>query len=296
MAHQENPIRDKVHVRNQLYADPTKLGARIDLHNCFSTNPVRFPEWELSLIDLSAVRRALDAGCGTGNFLVPLARRLAGQGATVIGLDLSAGVLATARARVEAEGLPATCQIGDVEALPFADGTFDLALANFMLFHVPDLDRGIAELRRVLRPGGTLLAATNGVGHMRELFELGATASVAAGAPEGMLALAPTAERQESRLPFSLENGAAWLGRHFAQVRLEHHLDALHVTELDPLVAYFASTWTLDQAVEATAFAPEERASLRERIVEQFSALVVERLAAEGGVHITKDAGAFVAE
>jgi SAM-dependent methyltransferase len=296
MASQENPIRDKAHVRDQLYADPRKLGARIGLHNRFTTNPVRFPEWELSLVDLSAVRRALDAGCGTGNFLMPLARRLAGQGATVLGLDLSAGVLATARARVEAEGLPATCQIGDVEALPFADGTFDLALANFMLFHVPDLDKGISELRRVLRPGGTLLAATNGEGHMRELFELGATACAAAGAPETALASAPTSERQESRLSFSLENGAAWLGRHFAQVRLERHLDALRVTELEPLVAYFASTWALDQVVEAAASAPEERKALRERIIDRFRTLAAERLAAEGCVCITKDPGAFVAE
>lgn len=292
MADQDNPIRDKAHVRDQLYADPTKLGARIDLHNHFSTNPVRFPEWELSLVDLSTVRRALDAGCGTGNFLVPLARRLAGQGATVVGLDLSAGVLATARARVEAERLPATCQIGDVEALPFADGTFDLALANFMLFHVPDLDKGIAELRRVLRLGGTLLAATNGEGHMRELFELGATASVAAGAPEAALA----SKWQESRLLFSLQNGAAWLGRHFAQVRLERHIDALRVTELEPLVAYFASTWTLDQMVEAMASTPEERKALRGRIIDRFRALAAERLAAEGCVRIAKDAGAFVAE
>jgi SAM-dependent methyltransferase len=290
----EGSIRDKAHVRDELYADPAKLGARIDLHARFSTNPVSLPEWELRLVDLSAVRHALDAGCGTGNFLVPLARRLVGQGGTVVGLDLSAGVLATARARVEADGLPATCQVGDVEALPFADGTFDLALANFMLYHVPDLDKGIAELRRVLRPGGTLLAATNGEGHMREVFDLGTAACAAAGVPEA--SEAKIFGRQEARLSFSLENGAAWLGRHFAQVRLERHPDALRVTELDPLVAYYASTWALDKVVDAAAPAPEERAALGERIVEGFRALVAEQLAEEGYVHVTKDAGVFVAE
>jgi ubiquinone/menaquinone biosynthesis C-methylase UbiE len=90
----------------------------------------------------------------------------------VIGLDLAEGTLGQARARVQAEGLPVDCIIGDVEALPFDDDSFDLVLANYMLYHVPDLDQAIAELRRVLCPGGTLLAATNGQGHMHELWQM----------------------------------------------------------------------------------------------------------------------------
>ena len=153
MAKFDDMMRDKAQVRDNLYADPAKLGARVDLQRRFSVNPVPIADWELGLVDLSRVQHALDAGCGTGAFLLPLARRLAPYGATVIGLDLAEGTLGQARASMQAEGLPVDCVIGDVEALPFDDSSFDLVLANYMLYHVPDLDRAIAELRRVLRPG-----------------------------------------------------------------------------------------------------------------------------------------------
>ena len=51
--------------------------------------------------------------------------------------------------------------VGDVQHLPFEDATFDCAVAAWMLFHVPDIDRGLGELARVLRPGGPLVAVTN---------------------------------------------------------------------------------------------------------------------------------------
>ena len=60
--------------------------------------------------------------------------------------------------------------LGDVQELPFPDGTFDAAVAAWMLYHVPDRDRAISELARVLRPGGRLVAITNGRDHLAELW------------------------------------------------------------------------------------------------------------------------------
>ena len=60
-------------------------------------------------------------------------------------------------------------RVADVQDLPFADDSFDVVAAMWMLYHVPDLDRGLAEVRRVLRPGGRLVAVTNGDGHTAEL-------------------------------------------------------------------------------------------------------------------------------
>ena len=63
-------------------------------------------------------------------------------------------------------------QVGDVQQLPFEDESFDCAVAAWMLYHVPDVERGLAELARVLKPGGRLVAVTNRSDHLRELREL----------------------------------------------------------------------------------------------------------------------------
>lgn len=134
--------------------------------------------------------RLLEVGCGEGEFAERIAREV---GAEVIALDLSAHMVERARAR----GVDA--RVGDVQELSFDDGEFGVVVANWMLYHVPDLDRGIAELARVLRPGGRLVAATFGEDNLRELWLLlGET-----GAPPH---------------PFSRENGEDALRRHFARV------------------------------------------------------------------------------
>ena len=81
-------------------------------------------------------------------------------------LDLSPRMVELAQAR----GIDA--RQGDAQELPFADGTFDTVVAAWMLYHVPDVDRALAEFARVLVPGGALIAVTNSADHIAELREL----------------------------------------------------------------------------------------------------------------------------
>lgn len=290
-----NPITDKSVVRDSLYADPAKLGARIELHARYSTSTQPFPDWELSLTDLDGVQSALDVGCGNGNFLVPLARSLASRNARVVGLDLSEGMVEAARERAVAKGLSCEMRVGDVEDLPFDAGTFDLILANFMLYHVPHLDRAIRELRRVQKPGGTLLAATNGARHMRDLWALAAAAARDVGVPEPVIASLLGRDSALSRMSFSLENGMDSLSRHFADVRMERYPDELRVTDVEPLVRYFASMWTVDMVAQATAAPEGEQRALTQNIIAKFRERAAAHIAANGFIRIAKDSGAFVA-
>ena len=136
--------------------------------------------------------RVLEVGCGWGE----LARRIADEvDVDVTATDLSPRMVELARAA----GVGA--EVADVQGLPFADGTFDVAVAAWMLYHVPDRDRAVSELARVLRPGGRLVATTNSVLHLHELREL-----VGSG---------------PSTIAFSRESGGALLARHFARVERE---------------------------------------------------------------------------
>lgn len=95
----------------------------------------------------------LDAGCGDGRYLAALADELPRRRA---GVDLAERILETARRRVDAD-----FRQGNLEGLPFGDAEFDLVLCSQVIEHVLDADRAVAELRRVLRPGGTLVISTD---------------------------------------------------------------------------------------------------------------------------------------
>jgi len=102
--------------------------------------------WRWWLVE-GAVGRTLDVGCGTGRNLPLVDARL-----RVVGLDPAHASLLAARRR--APGVPLVQ--GDAQALPFRDGAFDTVLSGLVFCSVPDPVRGLAEVRRVLKPAGTL--------------------------------------------------------------------------------------------------------------------------------------------
>ena len=120
---------------------------------------------------MTAGDRVLDACCGTGDLGIACAK----AGGHVTGVDFSPAMLERARRKApELEWLE-----GDLLALEFADGSFDAATVGFGVRNVEDLGRGIAELRRVLRPGGRLgiLEITRPRGSWRPSIESGSTES-----------------------------------------------------------------------------------------------------------------------
>jgi len=134
-------------------------------------------------------RDVLEVGCGEGELAERVQRELQ---ISVVAIDQSERMVELTRAR----GVDA--RVGNVDHLPLDDRTFDVAIAAWMLYHAPDVDRAVAELARVLRAGGRLVATTNATDHLREMFD------VAGVGPYNM--------------SFRAENGAEVLGRHFASV------------------------------------------------------------------------------
>jgi len=166
--------------------------------------------------------RVLEVGCGVGELWRENAERIpAGWHVTLT--DRSPGMVEAARAAAP----KAQAQVADVHELPFEDASFDVAIANHVLYHVADRPRALAELARVLRPGGRLYAATVGRGHLREIREL--------------LARVSPAPWTRSAERFGLETGPPQLEAFFEDVRLEPYPSTLVVTETEPLVAFCLS-------------------------------------------------------
>lgn len=115
-----------------------------------------------ALLDFAALRpgeRVLDVACGTGLITFAAARAVA-PGGWALGVDISGEMLAGAAARVRARrGADVEFMRMDAEALDLPDETFDVALCALGLMYLPDPGRALAEMRRVLRPGGRLVAA-----------------------------------------------------------------------------------------------------------------------------------------
>jgi SAM-dependent methyltransferase len=262
---------DPTYLRSQQYRDASNLDARIQLHQRFSTNDYDFHLWIFDhILDILALDgEILEVGCGSAELWRKNLDRVP-SGWHVTLTDFSPGMVEAAERVVVGREDQFTVLQANIEDLPFADASFDVAIANHMLYHVPNRERALAELRRVLRPGGHLFAATNGQSHMRELMEL-----VAPCAPDAV------PDRASYERGFSLENGQEQLARHFSRVRLDRYEDGLVITEVGPLLAYILSTPL------ASAPPPEWIDSLTHDLENQ--------IAAHGAIHIQKETGLFIA-
>lgn len=106
-------------------------------------------------LDLKPGMKVLDVACGTGNLAIPAAR----TGADVTGIDIAPNLIDQARVKAAAEGLEAKFEVGDAEAMPYADGEFDVVITMFGAMFAPRPDVTASELKRVCKPGGLIAMA-----------------------------------------------------------------------------------------------------------------------------------------
>jgi ubiquinone/menaquinone biosynthesis methyltransferase len=131
------------------------IAGRYDLMNSVMSAGLHH-RWRSRAVEMAQVgpgSRALDVCCGTGDLALEL-KRAVGQGGEVVALDFSEPMLEIAQRKSRESGLPVRYVQGNALELPFEDGGFDAATVGFGVRNVVDLPRGIAELRRVVRPGG----------------------------------------------------------------------------------------------------------------------------------------------
>jgi SAM-dependent methyltransferase len=154
------------------YADSRKLAARGRLNREYTIAETGWFPWVARQLPLRPGDRVLDIGCGPAWFWASVINDIP-ENLDLTLADQSSGMIEEALARCTP--LPfgsVTGRQADAAALPFEDGSFDAVIAMHMLYHLPDPEAGIAEMFRVLKPGGFLAVTTNGMGNMRGIYEL----------------------------------------------------------------------------------------------------------------------------
>jgi SAM-dependent methyltransferase len=260
---------DPEYLRERQYKDPRNLNTRIALHAKYTKADEPWYAWLARRIAWPENGDVLEVGCGSGALWENIAPLLPSLRLTLT--DLSEGMVAAATAAV---ALLPQCELAeartcDARDLPFEDGAFDAVVANHMMYHVPDPRLAAAQFARVLRPGGALMAATNGPRH------LGAIGDIS----RQVLGWSPF-EFTDRR--FGLSSGEEILRTAFGSVAWSLHPSTMVCTEPADVVAFLESSAAGQEA------SPERRAVLRDAVEARF--------AQEGGqMTVRVEAGCFVA-
>ena len=259
---------DQQYLKSDQYRDSSNLDARVAIHQRFSTNPYGWFKWVFdTLLKLPENAKILELGCGHGLLWKENISRIP-DGWNITLSDLSSGMLDAAWRNLVVTGRAFQFKEIDAQSIPFEDETFDAVIANHMLYHVPDRPKAIAEIKRILKSGGRLIATTIGQNHLKEIANW-------------IRYVSPASDFESFGSPFTLENGLEQLEQFFSQVTVSRYSDNLDVTEVKPIIAFILSTSHAAEIIE------EELAKLEIELEQE--------LKEKSKIFIQKDSGMFEA-
>lgn len=255
------------------YSTAKNLNSRIDLHKRFSTNKYGWSRWVFDRLDFAGKSRVLELGCGNGDlWRSNIDRKPAGLHAVLS--DFSSGMSEAAALNLKEVPDGFEFRVIDAQSIPYEDKTFDMVIANHVLYHVPERKKALNEIRRVLKEGGSFYATTIGTGHMKELVALvhGFDKEICYPAD------APAYD-------FGLENGSEQLKGLFEDIRVLRYEDSLEVTEAGLLADYVLSSQGFGNVTDIIT-------SDREKDFREYISALMEK---NGSMRIVKDSGMITA-
>lgn len=254
-------------LKSSQYATQNNLSARIQLHEKYSTSPIDYTEWifDQMLADFPRDANIIEFGCGNGRIWTSNLHRIP-DGWTITLTDLSAGMLNDARDNLGDNADRFKFQVVDIQDALIDDTQYDAVLANFMLYHVPDRTTAFEEIRRILKPDGILHSVTLGANHMLDFMKL-------------VRQVVPHYQWTTETLPFRADNAIEELSQIFETVTAIPYDSDLRITEVEPTVAYLASSARVENVTH------DELAKFRQ--------LVTDVIEANGEFYVQKEVVLF---
>lgn len=253
-------------LKNQ-YQNASNISARISLHSLYSQNRQGWFPWIYEQCAIEPGMKILEIGCGDGTLWKDNLSYLPDSVHITLS-DLSEGMLRDARRAIGTDDSRFSFEAFDCHSIPYEDKSFDLVIANHVLFYCDDIPLACREAARVLAPCGKFLCSTYGRNHMKEVSQL---------VHDFDERIVLSADKLYER--FGRENGGNILNPFFTHTEWKSYEDSLLVPDPEPLISYVLSChgnqnqYILDHYKEFRSYVKKKTA---------------------GGFYITKDAGVFL--
>jgi len=214
-------------VKNQ-FSNDKNLAMRINFYKKYTTNKYKFADWLFDKYVFKENMKILELGCGNGSHWDGKVKTLP-DGCCLVLSDFSDGMLELVKEKFASNTNVSIKKI-DIQEIPFENETFDVVIANHMLFHVPNLGKALSEVKRVLKENGVFYSATDGNGGMRPFLH------------KAIAQFDPKSTAFTEQLPFNLQNGSEILSKYFENVQRFDYENTLAITDTQDLIEWLKST------------------------------------------------------
>lgn len=261
-----NIIDNTKNVKKQ-YENSDNLNIRTNFHEKYSSNQKSFFDFLFEKYDLFENARIIELGCGSAgqwnNHLNSLP-----DNSNLILSDFSESMIKSIGSNIK-EKKNVKTEVLNIENIPYSNQSFDIAIANHMLYHVPDIDKALSEVSRILKKKGVFYASTNSNYGIRYFLN------------QILKKQNPLTESFYESYGFSMQNGEEYLKKFFSQVNCYEYKDTLVFTEVEPLMTWVKSIRTI--------------ATIEDYELEFLKKYLENDLAKNGKIIVPKEACLFVA-
>jgi len=261
-----NKMNDTKSVLNQ-YKDGKNLSTRISIYEKYGTNKKQYTTWIYENYEFFEGCEILEFGSGTGKDWKNNVDALP-ENSSLILSDFSKGMVEELASKFSDYENVSVMEL-DIQNTQIEECSKDFVMANSMLYHVPDIDKAVKEVFRVLKPKGIFYAATTGSKGMFQYLK-------------GTLHEVKSSVTMAKDISFTLQSGQAYLERYFGEVKIARYSNKLEITDTNDLVDFIYSVASIEGLEESD----------REKVFEYYE----QKKNGEGVIEIDIEYGSFIAK